>query len=139
MKKGLIILMKTHRYINSNIEIINSNLWVVDFNYVINGWINEITFLETTNEEIATFAVDKNSNKQIIILNKNYHGCQKIKNILIEVTKLSTSKMMKEKYINKHIRKTLNDIQRKNESLVELEKKLYLLACKLEIERRKDC
>lgn len=139
MKKGLIILMKTHRYINSNIEIINSNLWVVDFNYVINGWINEITFLETTNEEIATFAVDKNSNKQIIILNKNYHGYQKIKNILIEVTKLSTSKMMKEKYINKHIRKTLNDIQRKNESLVELEKKLYLLACKLEIERRKNC
>lgn len=131
--------MKTHRYINSNIEIINSNLWVVDFNYVINGWINEITFLETTNEEIATFAVDKNSNKQIIILNKNYHGYQKIKNILIEVTKLSTSKMMKEKYINKHIRKTLNDIQRKNESLVELEKKLYLLACKLEIERRKNC
>lgn len=123
-------------HINSNIEIINSNLWVVDFNYVINGWINEITFLETTNEEIATFAVDKNSNNQIIILNKNHHGYQKIKKILIEVMKLSTSKMLKEKYMNRHIRKTLNDIQRKNKSLVELEKNLYLLACKLEIERR---
>lgn len=124
-------------HINSNIEIINSNLWVVDFNYVINGWINEITFLETTNEEIATFAVDKNSNNQIIILNKNHHGYQKIKKILIEVMKLSTSKMLKEKYINRYIRKTLNDIQRKNKSLVELEKNLYLLACRLEIERRK--
>lgn len=123
-------------HINSNIEIINSNLWVVDFNYVINGWINEITFLETTNEEIATFAVDKNSNNQIIILNKNHHGYQKIKKILIEVMKLSTSKMLKEKYMNRHIRKTLNDIQRKNKGLVELEKNLYLLACKLEIERR---
>lgn len=129
--------MKTHMHINSNIEIINSNLWVVDFNYVINGWINEITFLETTNEEIATFAVDKNSNNQIIILNKNHHGYQKIKKILIEVMKLSTSKMLKEKYINRYIRKTLNDIQRKNKSLVELEKNLYLLACRLEIERRK--
>lgn len=124
-------------HINSNIEIINSNLWVVDFNYVINGWINEITFLETTNEEIATFAVDKNSNNQIITLNKNHHGYQKIKKILIEVMKLSTSKMLKEKYINRYIRKTLNDIQRKNKSLVELEKNLYLLACRLEIERRK--
>lgn len=129
--------MKTHMHINSNIEIINSNLWVVDFNYVLNGWINEITFLETTNEEIATFAVDKNSNNQIIILNKNHHGYQKIKNILIQVMKLSTSKMLKEKYMNRHIRKTLNGIQRKNKSLVELEKNLYLLACKLEIERRK--
>lgn len=136
MKKGLIILMKTRMHINSNVEIINSNLWVVDFNYVMNGWINEITFLETTNEEIATFAVDKNSNNQIIILNKNYHSYQKIKNILIEVMKLSTSKMLKEKYINRHIRKNLNDIQRKNKNLVELEKNLYLLTCKLEIERR---
>lgn len=67
---------------NSNIEVINENLWAVEFAYVNQGWIKDLSFCQTKPSDYFCFTQDGK-----IVLNKDqsyYKDILKILNIIMK-------------------------------------------------------
>jgi hypothetical protein len=67
---------------NTNIEVINENLWAVEFAYVNQGWIKDLSFCQTKPSDYYCFTKDGK-----IVLNKDqsyYKDMLKILNIIMK-------------------------------------------------------
>jgi len=67
---------------NPNIEVINENLWAVEFAYVCQGWVKDLTFNITKSTDYYCFTQDGK-----VVLNKDKTYCKdmlKILNIIMK-------------------------------------------------------
>lgn len=55
---------------NPNIEVINENLWAVEFAYVCQGWVKDLTFTSTKSSDYVCLTHD---GKIVINKNKPFH------------------------------------------------------------------
>lgn len=126
---------------NPHINVINKNLWVVNFDYVLFGWIKEIQFHDTTSDDCVAIA------KDVIILNKNKKACSRMIPILKSIMKLPTEKIGKEESFCDWVRKDMPSLKKyTNEEIInfinenELNQviKFYFQLSELEIKRRKE-
>lgn len=127
--------------VNPNITIINNNLWTVNFDYVINGWINGLKFHNANNESFVTVVED------IIILNSNKSICKEAVQILQDIMKLPTNKIGERHIFCNWVRKTAPYLKKKTDNeIIELMLTsylknvmiLYMQLSELERERRKN-
>lgn len=124
---------------NPHINVINSNLWTVNFEYVLNGWIDDLKFYNADSNSFVTIAND------IIILNSNKEMCSRVIPILEYIMKLSDKRVGTKESFCDWLRKDMKLFKtNKNDVIIKwIEKngynqveKLYLQLCKLEIQRR---
>ena len=81
--------------LNPHIKVINPNLWTVNFDYVLAGWIKELKFNNTDSNSFVTVADD------VIILNSSKLVCSNIIPILESIMKLPNNKIgKKESFCN---------------------------------------
>ena len=73
--------------LNPHIKVINPNLWTVNFDYVLAGWIKELKFNNTDSNSFVTVADD------VIILNSSKLVCSNIIPILESIMKLEKKKV----------------------------------------------
>ncbi|MCT4686617.1 hypothetical protein [Vallitalea sp.] len=126
---------------NKNIEVINENLWVVNFDYVNMGYIKELSLKNINESEYATFTQDGK-----VVLNKNKPIYKDIVRYLSWLMKIPDNQLScnegfygfyrcmnpETKYFsNEEIKKIIGRIDFNRIS------KLYFNLCDIEIERRR--
>lgn len=125
---------------NPHIEIIEPNLWAVNFDYVLNGWIDGLKFHHTTSEAVFALAED------IIILNSNKPIYKKIIPILKYIMNLQNKTIGQAKNFYNWIRNQCPSLKNNtdeeimkflNENRLLNDVELYVQLTNLEIERRK--
>lgn len=131
---------------NPHIEIINPNLWAVNFDYVLNGWIDGLKFYDTTDKDFATLIGNKNIGDGIIVLNSNAEIYKKVIPILQYIMKLPNNKIGKQKSfcdwiktqvicLKKKTDKQIINFVKQNNCIAAME--FYFNLSKLEIDRRR--
>lgn len=125
---------------NPHIKVINSNLWTVNFDYVLSGWIKEIKFHNTDSNSFITVA------DNVIILNSAKSSCENIIPILESIMKLPNNKIGKKESFCNWARTDMPSLKNNtNEEIMnfiigkgfDYVIKLYLQLSELERERRK--
>ncbi len=125
---------------NPHIKVINSNLWTVNFDYVLSGWIKEIKFHNTDSNSFITVA------DNVIILNSAKSSCENIIPILESIMKLPNNKIGKKESFCNWARTNMPSLKNNtNEEIMnfiigkgfDYVIKLYLQLSELERERRK--
>ena len=124
---------------NPHINVITSNLWTVNFEYVLNGWIDDLKFYNADSNSFVTIAND------IIILNSNKEMCSRVIPILKYIMKLSDKKIGTKKSFCDWLRKDMKIFKtNKNDVIIKWigkngynqVEKLYSQLCELEKQRR---
>lgn len=126
--------------LNPHIKVINPNLWTVNFDYVLNGWIKELKFYNTDSNGFITIA------DNTIILNNAKSMCSDIIPILESIMKLPSRKIGKKDSFCDWVRKDMPYLKNvTNDEIIKLiienglnnVMKLYMQLSELEKERRK--
>ena len=125
---------------NPHIKVINPNLWTVNFDYVLNGWIKEIKFHNTDSNSFIALA------DNVIILNSSKSSCENMIPILESIMKLPNNKIGKRESFCSWARTDMPSLKNNtNEEIMnfiigkgfDYVIKLYLQLSELERQRRK--
>lgn len=125
---------------NKNIEVINENLWAVNFELVKSGFIKEIRLVDAANAQFACL-----TNKGRILLDKGHPIYQRHLPLVLEVMNLTDSQMDEPEsfyMVMKNLVKTFQSCTNERiEQLIQqydLEnvRNIFIMCCDLEKQRR---
>lgn len=77
---------------NPNIEVINENLWAVEFAYVNQGWVKDLSFTSTKPSDYYCFTQDGK-----VVLNKDQSHCKDLLKMLNIIMKFRGEQLGTEK------------------------------------------
>lgn len=100
---------------NKNIEVINENLWAVEFEYVKMGFIKEFTFNKVNGSDYATLTQDAK-----IILNKNKPIYKSIVRYLLIIMKMPGNQLACDKGFYKFIKVINTETKKFSDQEMEL-------------------
>ena len=107
---------------NKNIEVINENLWVVNFNHIELGYIKELSFEKTTGDDFMTITEDGK-----IILNKAENNLDRAIEILTLVMLLPDDLLGTKKGFYSFMRNRIPQWAKKEDKWIDLAVQYYNL------------
>lgn len=125
---------------NKNIKVINDNLWLVDFQYIMMGYIKEITFINAKEDDPMCLTNDGK-----LVLNSSIKDCNRMIPLIEAIMKIPTNELnMKKGFIEvtKMLIPVIGDytdekvLQLTDKPTFKSTKLLYDTFCRWEVQRR---
>ncbi len=125
---------------NKNIKVINDNLWLVDFQYIMMGYIKEITFINAKADDPMCLTNDGK-----LVLNSSIKECNRMIPLIEAIMKIPTNELnMKKGFIEvtKILIPGIGDytdekvLQLTDKPIFKNTKLLYDTFCRWEVQRR---
>lgn len=126
---------------NSNIKVINSHLWSVNFAYVNQGWIQDISLQSTQCTDFMTI-----TREGIYLFNSNDQQMERYLPVLKAIMTFSKQQLLTDQGFDNFVKVFAPSMEKMNHAelvqqlskvnLYDAQKAIYETACKWEITRR---